>query len=109
MPTVSTGMAFFTEQRYFCSFVSNSTTRGSLSEGFLVDRHGLFYTTGFILSLGNVFCEQAYNKGFSLWVLVDRHGLSYRPASTGFLLRGVRGEVPPGQFRQVFCMFLSIA
>ena len=74
---MSTGMAFFTEQRYFCSFVSNSTTRGSLSEGFLVDRHGLFYTTGFILSLGNVFCEQAYNKGSSLWVFVDRHGLSY--------------------------------
>ena len=42
-----------------------------------------FLHKSFILSLGNVFCEQACNKGFSLWVFVDRHGLSYR---TGFIL-----------------------
>ena len=62
---------------------------------FFVDWHGLSYTRGFILSLGNVFCEQACNKGFSLWVCVDRHGLSYR---TGFILLAGTG------FRHIFLL-----
>ena len=60
-----------------------------------VDWHGLSYTRGFIWSLWNVFCEQACNKGFSLWVCVDRHGLSYR---TGFILLAGTG------FRHIFLL-----
>ena len=45
------------------------------NKGLFVDMHGLSYARGFILPLGNVFCEQAYNKGLSL--------------------RGSGGEAPP--------------
>ena len=58
------------------------------NKGFFVDKHGLSYTRGFILSLGNIFGEQAYNKGLSL--------------------RGVWVEVtPPASFDRFFLIFLD--